>query len=248
LSEYEVRVYLSLAIEGASEGRKLSTRCGVPRTKVYATLKKLIERGLVFELPEEPRRFAPSSPLEGFEQYLSHYREETSERIISLMESVEVVSSLEATFKKTQSIVKPLKEEVWIVEGRVDIFKRIKELLSQAKKSAIVVTTEEGLLLFYECVGKLLDRLAENGVTVQIGTRINSHNGSLARELNYICKVKNIDIDSPLLYLCVDDRVFFLAKLNPDEVNVGSERDFGVVCYNSTICDLFSLLLPKLVK
>ena len=47
LSEYEARVYVSLIMEGASEARKLSIRCGVPRTKVYATLKKLMEKGLV---------------------------------------------------------------------------------------------------------------------------------------------------------------------------------------------------------
>jgi len=50
LSEYEARAYVSLVREGTSEARKLSMKCGVPRTKVYGTLKKLIERGLVFEL------------------------------------------------------------------------------------------------------------------------------------------------------------------------------------------------------
>jgi len=47
LSKYEARVYVSLVTEGASEVRKLSVRCGVPRTKVYGTLKKLMERALI---------------------------------------------------------------------------------------------------------------------------------------------------------------------------------------------------------
>jgi len=240
LSEYEARVYVSLVTEGASEARRLSMRCGVPRTKVYATLKKLMEGGLVFELLGEPRKFAPTSPGEAFEQYLVLSKEETSDRVISLAESNKVVSSLEKAYKKTQSTIEPQKEEVWIVQGWSEMLRKMRETLSRAKKSVAVVTTENGFVSFYKTFGKLLDKLVENGVNVQIGTPINSHNGSLARELNYIYKVKHVDVGSPLLYLCVDDQAFFLAKLNP--------KNLGVVCYSSTLCDLFSLLLPRLAK
>lgn len=236
LSEYEARVYVSLVTEGASEARKLSIRCGVPRTKVYATLKKLMERGLVFELPGDPRKFAPSSPAEAFEQYLLHSKEETSDRVISLVESDKTVSLLEEAFEKTQSTIEPQKEEVWIVQGRAEVLRKMRELLIRAKKSVAVVTTEDGFVWFYKTFNKLLDKLFENGVNLQIGTPINSHNGNLARELSYICKVKHVDFGSPLLYLCVDDQDFFLAKLNP--------TNLGVFCYSSTLCNLFSLLVP----
>ena len=243
LSKYEARVYVSLVTEGASEARKLSIRCGVPRTKVYATLKKLMERGLVFELPEEPRKFASSSPAEAFEQYLLCSKEETSDRVISLVESDKVVSLLEEAYEKSELTLKPRKEEVWIVEGRSEMLKKMREMLSHAKKSVAVVTTENGFIWFYKTFDKLLDKLVENGVNVQIGTQVNSHNGNLVRELSYICKVKHVDVGSPLLYLCVDDQTFFLAKLNLE-----SEKNLGVVCYSSTLCDLFSLLLPRLAK
>ena len=100
LSEYEARVYVSLVMEGASEARRLSMRCGVPRTKVYATLKKLMERGLVFELPGDPRKFAPAGPAEGFEHHLLHFKQKTSDSVVSLVESHEVVSLLEKAYGK----------------------------------------------------------------------------------------------------------------------------------------------------
>ena len=237
LSEYEARVYVSLVTEGASEARRLSMRCGVPRTKVYGTLKKLMERGLVFELPGEPRKFAPTSPAEAFEQYLLHSKEETSDRVISLVESDKVVFLLEEAYEKTQSTIEPRKEEVWIVQGQPEMLTKMREMLSRAKKSVAVVTTENGFVWFYKTFDKLLDKLVENGVNVQIGTPIKSHNASLARELSYICKVKYVDVGSPSLYLCVDDQAFFLARLNPN--------DLGVLCYSSTLCDLFSLLVPS---
>ena len=45
LSQYESKVYLSLLILGASGARKLSLHCRVPRTKVYGTLRKLMDIG-----------------------------------------------------------------------------------------------------------------------------------------------------------------------------------------------------------
>jgi sugar-specific transcriptional regulator TrmB len=239
---------VSLVTEGASEARKLSMGCGVPRTKVYATLKKLAERGLVFELPGEPRKFAPTSPTEAFEPYLLHFKEKTSDRVISLVESDKVVSLLEEAYEKTQSTIEPLKEEVWIVQDRSEILKTVRGMLSRAKKSIAVVTTENGFVWFYKTFGKLLDKLGENGVDVQIGAQINSHNGSLARELSYIFKVKHVDVGSPLLYLCVDEQSFFLVKLSLNSTSLESERNLGVFCDSSILCGLFSLLLPRLAK
>ena len=51
LSEYEAKVYASLTEEGHSTARRLSMLCGVPRTKMYDTLRRLIERELVTEVP-----------------------------------------------------------------------------------------------------------------------------------------------------------------------------------------------------
>lgn len=62
LSEYEAKVYLSLIGLGCSGARKLSISCNVSRTKVYGTLKKLIDYGIVVEIPGVPKFFAPASP------------------------------------------------------------------------------------------------------------------------------------------------------------------------------------------
>jgi len=121
-------------------------------------------------------------------------------------------------------------------------------MLSRAKKSVDVVTTEKGFVWFHKTFDKLLDELVENGTTVQIGTSIDSHNGRLVRELRYIYKVKHVDVRSPLLYLRVDDQAFLLAKLKLSNGKLDSEKSLAFACYSSTLCDLFSLLLPSLAK
>ncbi|OYT44170.1 hypothetical protein B6U84_04675, partial [Candidatus Bathyarchaeota archaeon ex4484_40] len=57
LSEYEARAYISLLENGPSTARRLSMISGIPRTKIYGTLKKLIERDLVIEIPGNPKMF-----------------------------------------------------------------------------------------------------------------------------------------------------------------------------------------------
>jgi hypothetical protein len=69
LSEYEAKLYVSLP-GGTANAGTLSISSSVPRTKVYSILKKLTDIGLVVEIPEEPRRFAPTPPRNAFEPYL----------------------------------------------------------------------------------------------------------------------------------------------------------------------------------
>ena len=54
LSEYEAKTYISLIREGPSTARRLSMISNVPRTKIYGTLKKLIEKGSCGRDTREP--------------------------------------------------------------------------------------------------------------------------------------------------------------------------------------------------
>jgi len=247
LSEYESKVYVGLVVEGVCEARRISTRSGVPRTKVYFTLKKLMERGLVFEVSGEPRRFAPMPPSKAFEQCLSHFRDRASDRVISLVESQEVVAVLEKAYEKTRSTNDPQKEEVWIFHNMPAILGKMKEMLNRAKKTVTVMTNENGLVFFYRTSQKMLDKMVEKNVKIQIVVPTNSDNKGLVRELGYICKIKNVNITSPFLYLCVDEKAFFLAKLNLNNFDLESENNIGFVCYSSTACDLFSKFVDGLV-
>jgi sugar-specific transcriptional regulator TrmB len=241
LSEYEAKVYVSLVTKGAAKARTLSMTCGVPRTKIYGTLKKLIERGLAVELPGEPRRYAPLSPAKTFKAYLESLRKKAND--LSL-----VISSLEDAYERTKETTKSQKEDIWILEGRNEIWQRVREMLSQAKKFVNIVTTENGLILLYKEANKMLDKLEERGVKVRIETPIGSHNGNLAHELNYIFEVKHTNLELPILFLCVDNREFLLAESNSNYSSADSDEDVGVFSNNPVLYDLISLLLNKHVK
>lgn len=238
LSEYEAKVYVSLVTKGPSKARKLSAICGVPRTKVYGVLKKLIESGLVIETPEEPRRFVPTPPVDAFKAYLQSFEKKANELYW-------ILSFLEVTYEKMKTTTKPQREEAWIIRGRPEILQRVHEMLSQAEKFVDIMTTENGLILFYKTNNKLLDKLEEKGVKIRISAPISSQNQNVAQELRYVCEVKHVDVPSPILFIYVDRREFLLASLMPDDFGVVSGEDVGVYSQNSILCVLMSLLLLK---
>jgi sugar-specific transcriptional regulator TrmB len=245
LSMYEAKIYMSLTVEGPSEARRLSMTSGVPRTKVYGTLKKLIERGLVVEAPGNPRKFAIISPAEAFGSYLESSKTSLSEGVTSLVEFENTLSALEGIYQQRQwrTNLEPQKGEIWLIQGRPEVMQRTGEMLRRAKESIDVVTTESGLILFYKMFNKQLDKLVENGVRVRIRTPIGSTNGRLAKELDYAYEVKHVDIGAPILFLCVDERELLLVEPKPDDFNSDSSEDFGMFSEDPTLCTFFSSLL-----
>jgi len=248
LSEYEAKAYLSLVMSGACKARKLSLISGVPRTKIYATLKKLMERELVIEIVEKPRKFAPTSPAKALKPLLRSLRKEISDRVVSLVESDKLLSLLEEAYKNMSARNEQEREEVWIIQRRSEIFRRIREMLLRAERSVNVVTTENGLILFYRAFHKMLDKLAEKDVKVRMGAPISSYNGSIAQELKYVCQVEHVDVPFPILFLCVDDRELLLVELRPDDFSIALDDDVGVFSRNPILCDLISLMLPGTIK
>ncbi len=213
--------------------------CGVPRTKIYETLKKLLERGLVIEVPCNPKKFASLPPGDTFKSLRELYEKKT--RGLSAM-----ISFLEKSYMKTVDLVKTRREDVWILLGRREILQRISEMISQAEKLVHVVTTENGLILFFKVYDKLLDKLGKDGVEVQIAASIGSGNRRIAHEFRYICKVTHLQTLSSILFVSVDHSEFLLASLSPDDYSLSSEEDVGMYCRSPILCAMMHHLFLNL--
>ena len=61
-SQYEARCYVGLIAAEPQTGYRVAKTTGVPQPKVYETLRKLVARGVVRELPGEPTRFSAIPP------------------------------------------------------------------------------------------------------------------------------------------------------------------------------------------
>ena len=206
LSEYEAKVYLSLIGLGSSRARKLSINCKVPRTKVYGTLKKLIDYGLVIEIPGVPKCFTPTSPLNAFGSTVKR-------NLNKALDFSEILESLVDTHETSMKEASPQQKTLWYIDSDDDIIGKFHEIVSQAKETLEVVASADGLTLFFNSAPNLLDQMQNIGVDVRIFSPLDPKANPLARELSYLFDVRKVDISSPILFVDSDHKIFILAKV-----------------------------------
>ena len=245
LSSYEAKIYLSLTLDGASEAGKLSFSSGVPRTKTYTALKKLVQIGLVLEIPGETQRFSISPSSNALSKFVESWKNDLSEQATTLVELENAISTFGALQEEKQAskYLGMRKEEVWSIQDGNEITRVTIEMLSKAKVSVCVITTENGLVMFYRSFGKVLDALAENGVKIHIRVPVGSCNASFVHELKYVYKVSNLQVPIPIFLLVVDENKLLLANLRTDDQKTGSDIEFGLFSQDGTLSsNIFNLL------
>lgn len=62
LSDYEARAYRALLSEHPATAYRIAQRSGVPQSKVYETLARLVRKGAASLCPGRPTRYAPVPP------------------------------------------------------------------------------------------------------------------------------------------------------------------------------------------
>jgi len=241
LSEYEAKIYVSLIEAGQAKARTLSVMSGVPRTKVYSVLKKLMDLGFVMEVPGEPRMFSPAPPRSALEVYLQSYQERF-QNLSSL------ISTLEKAFRKAKSRENMRRGSMWRISEKGEILKKIREMLSRAGKSVFIVTNKNGLVLLYKEFNKMFDELADRSVEIKIVVTDGPNNKHLLRELRYICNVEEKNFHLPLTILCADDRQVLMSYLQPGRFLPEIEEDKAIFSEDPIFCRMIRSLITQLTK
>ncbi len=238
LSEHKAKVYVSLLKRGNAEVRNLSVSCGIPQKKVYGILKKLVDTGLVVEIPEKPQQFTPIRPANAFEKYFQSYEKQARDLYL-------FVSFLEGAYEKARLMGEPQRGEIWIIRGRSEILQKAGEILSQAEKRVDITTTQNGLIPMYKTFNKLIAKMVNRGVSVRIAVPIGSRNSDVAYELRSLCQVENVNLLSSILFICADEQELLLASRVPDDTYAFSDKDMGVFSENPILYILISKLIRR---
>ena len=231
LSEYQAKVYITLVISGQSKARDISQISGVPRTKVYETLKNLIDRGLVEELPSNPLKFIASSPIKSFRENFQPLEEKTK----NLRKLLHILEFYHRKAKNTETIEQT---EVWILRDS-EVLKKLKSILYEAKKSVMILTSTSGIIFLYRDFGKILDRTAEKGVKIQILTPRDPYSRHIVKEFAYQFEVKYTDFKLSVLYICADWKESLLIKHEPQKFNI----EIGIFSNNPKLSRLLFQIL-----
>lgn len=245
LSSYEAKIYLSLTFEGAAEAGKLSMSSGVPRTKTYTALKKLVQIGLVLEIPGETQRFSISPSYNALSNFVESWKNDLSEQATTLVELENAISTFRSIQeeKQTSKYLGMKKEEVWSIQEDTEITRVTGEILHKAKASVCVVTTEMGLVMFYRNFGNLLDKLAEKGVKIHIKVPVGPSNTSFVHELRCVYQVTNFQVTVPIFLVIVDENKLLMTNLRIGDQKTSSNVEFGVFSQDGTLSSsIFNLL------
>ena len=241
LSEYEAKVYASLIETGQAKARTLSVLSGVPRTKVYSVLKRLIDMRLVSEIPGEPRKFSPTPPNVALKPYLQTYRD-TVQNLEGL------ISALENAFRKARDRENVRQCLAWMIKGRERILRKIQEMLAMAKRNVCIITSGNGLILLYKMFNKMFDDLISRSVEVKIITTNKPNNEHILRELKYICNVKESDFYLPMIIVNVDSKHILISRFQFDNYFLRSEGDEAIFSNDPVLYEIVWLLASQVVK
>lgn len=123
-SPYEARAYLALLAHGPCNGYQLSKLSRVPRSKIYETLERLVDRGLVLASRGDPADYAAVAG----EELIGRLRRELDSSIGALESAV---ADLRFAGRA---------ESVWNLRGRSSILARARRMVEKASRGIYLAT------------------------------------------------------------------------------------------------------------
>jgi sugar-specific transcriptional regulator TrmB len=114
--------------------------------------------------------------------------------------------------------------DLWSVRGRDKVYKRIQDMISEAKVNVFFTTTANGLVRIYKAQSEVLEKAAQRGAKVKVVAPVNQGNASVARELGEVIEVRNVTV--PIMHFASADsaEIMFLEDI-PDDTNVNAGQD-----------------------
>lgn len=128
-STYEARAYLTLLRKSPVTGYQLSKQSGIPRSRVYETLERLVVKGYAVTLQAD--RAGSDNPVE--------YAPLAAKELIAQLEEQfdDTLSTLESEIESIESVGQP--ESIWNLRGQGPILDRARTMIERAQESVYLV-------------------------------------------------------------------------------------------------------------
>lgn len=147
-TQYEARAYCALQNEGAGNGHEVAKASGVPPSKIYETLARLVEKGAVLKAQEEPTR------------YLARPWSEVSSNLLMHLESA--VDTVGAELDKLQRPDSP--RAIWTLPDREAVLDTARGFVSRARDTIFASVWDPEM----ETLALALEEAARQGVRVHV--------------------------------------------------------------------------------
>ncbi len=169
LNIYEVKIWTALLSRGMASAGELADISGVPRSRCYDVLESLEKKGFIIMKIGKPIRYLAVSPEAILERVKKNIVEEADAAAMQFegIKETDEFRELELLHKTGVQHIDVSSISKSIV-GRTGINRHIKNMLSQAKSSIVIVTTQEYLDRYFKLLKAFAASLAKKGVKVRL--------------------------------------------------------------------------------
>lgn len=221
LTEYQARVYLALLDLGVAAASQVPTIAGVPRTRIYATMRQLHGKGLVTLLPERPLRYR-AVPIASYIHALAQDHRSRASQLIGENEN------LSRDFPITSSKSPEMKGRFEALYGRRNVRDRIQAMYEGAKKSIIAIGSTKSPGRLRRALGPLIQAKASEGLSIKLAFYLAPENLADVRALEKFAEVRGIDFYTPVFRHGVDGREFLMGHPVPDDDSTVRGEDIAI--------------------
>ncbi|MCS7132149.1 MAG: TrmB family transcriptional regulator [Aigarchaeota archaeon] len=179
LTDYEIRVYLTLLERGSMTANQVSEAADVPYSKIYEVLEGLEKKGWIGSEGGRPAKFYSRSPITALE--VNRMRIERKLKTYENIVASELIPLYESGGLRER-------HDIWILRGKLNILSKLKDLLASCDLELQIATP----WIDKQLVDMLLPTLTilkTKGGTIQIMLS-SSCSRSIARKLSDYAEVR----------------------------------------------------------
>ncbi len=221
LTEYQARVYLALLELGSASASQIPAVSRVPRTRVYATMKQLHEKGLVEIIPETPLRYRPVPIGRFLEQRAKELREEA-------VRTEESVEDFGREFAIRGELAVGERGRFEAIYGRRNVRERLMKMYQEAQKEIIGIGTSRSPSRIVKSAIYTLADKANQGVTIRYAFPVTARNEEHVDVLSKYARIKAINVHLPIYFYVFDQRQILFNHPIPDDDNFYRGDDIAI--------------------
>jgi sugar-specific transcriptional regulator TrmB len=226
LNSYESKLWTALLSRGISTAGELSDIAGVPRSRSYDVLESLEKKGFIIMKIGKPIKYIAVSPEEVLERVKKKLIEdaETKSLILEKVRNSEIINELNLLHTQGINLIEPT-EFSGALKSRANIYNHMESMINSAKKSIIIMTSEEGIIRKADVFKNALSKAKDRGVKIKIVAPITKKSYKPAKSISKIAEVKhNTDINARFCMVDGKDITFMLS----DDKNVHPTYDTAI--------------------
>jgi len=148
--QYEARAYLALLQQSNITGYELAKNSGIPGSKIYAVLNKLVAKELIIPVNTNPKKYLPLPPEEIFSRFKQEY--------------LQTVNSLTKKLNRIYSEDEIASSHIWNLTEHKVIMDKLRDCIAEATDKIYLSIWDEEL----DEIAPALGKAQQNGAAISI--------------------------------------------------------------------------------